>query len=513
MRNKITILILFLIALVFYSLTLRGVPGNITGSSIKNNLDQATKPFELSPERDRFILTLSLAENKSFSLPKDLAIAAQPDDGYYKGRYYIFFPPGISLLVTPLYLLGKHFNLSQVGAFFTIVLFAVLNLIFLFKIARDIFKLPLWSSVMTSLIFGFGSTAWSYAITLYQHHVSTFFIISGFYAVWKFKKNERFGWLWALYVWFLYGFGVFIDYPNALLMMPVMVYFFLSSVNIVKFNIKEKTNIKVSLRMSFVLTASMFVLLVLIHGYYNYVNFGSVKRVSGSLPNAKYVLDQNLNKTASGEAALAAMSAKKDNVISFFTEDYIPRGLEIQTIGVDRGIFLFSPIFLLALLGILYSLKKINMETGILIATLAVNVLLYVSWGDPWGGWAFGPRYMIPSMAILSLFIGMWLSAVGQKIIAKTVTFILFIYSCAIALLGALTTNQVPPKVEADYLHTGYNFLQNLKYFLDNRSSSFMFNQYFSEFMDLKHFAALIYGILILIAFFTLFILPRFEKK
>src|SRR3989344_222873 len=117
MKNTLIGLCIFFVGLAFYILTLRGVYGNIKGSEIKNNLDQGAKPFELSPERGRFILTLSLAESNSFALTKELADAAYPDVGYYQGRFYIYFPPGVSLLALPFYHLGKQYNLSQVTAY------------------------------------------------------------------------------------------------------------------------------------------------------------------------------------------------------------------------------------------------------------------------------------------------------------------------------------------------------------------------------------------------------------
>src|SRR5579859_8026983 len=219
---------IFTISLIMYSLTLRGVYGNPPGNSIKNNLDQASKPFELSPERDRYILTLSLAENKSFALSPILAEAAFPDDGYYNGKIYIFFAPGISLFALPFYLLGHMVNMAQVGSYFFISLVASTTLIFLFKIARNIFNMPVGAALTAPLVFAFGSTSWSYAITMYQHHVTTFFIISSFYAVWKFKQQKKYSWVWATLIWTNYALAIFIDYPNAMLLLPVMVYFFFS---------------------------------------------------------------------------------------------------------------------------------------------------------------------------------------------------------------------------------------------------------------------------------------------
>ena len=67
------------------------------------------------------------------------------------------------------------------------------------QIARQVFRLPLWAALSAVIIFAFGCTAWSYAITLYQHPVTVFFMLSGFYAVWRFSQGGRLGWLWAGY--------------------------------------------------------------------------------------------------------------------------------------------------------------------------------------------------------------------------------------------------------------------------------------------------------------------------
>jgi hypothetical protein len=128
-----------------------------------------------------------------------------------------------------------------------------------------------------------------------------------------------------------------------------------------------------------------------------------------------------------------------------------------------------------------------NSETNTLVGLIAINIFLYSSWGDPWGGWAFGTRYLIPTMAYLSLFVGIWISK-KYSLWKAIPAFILFSFSSAVSLLGVLTTNAIPPKVEADFLHTGYNFMQNLIFFKDGKSSSFIFNTYASHYVSLTQY-------------------------
>src|SRR3989344_440537 len=208
MKNLTLSILIILFGSLFYLLTLRGVPGNIKPGDIKNNLDQVTKPLELSPERGRFILTMSLVENRSFSLTKKLGEAAYPDVGFHDGKLYIFFAPGVSILAIPFYTMGKIFNLSQVFTFAIISIFAVANLVLIYILSRSILNLSVRLSLLATINFGFATTSWSYAVTLYQHHVSLFLLLSGFYLVYKFKEKKTgklISIFFASYIWFAYA--------------------------------------------------------------------------------------------------------------------------------------------------------------------------------------------------------------------------------------------------------------------------------------------------------------------
>jgi hypothetical protein len=232
MKKILPILFLLLLGSVLYILTLRGNHGAPSPVWIKEVGTQLSQPFELSPERGRYLLLYSLVEDHSFSLSPELAKAASPDVGVYKGKYYIFFAPGISLFSIPLYMLGKSFDLPQVFAFFTISFFAIMNLIFIYLIARTVLKTSIWAALAGALTFGFASSSWNYAITMYQHHVTTFFILSSIFMVWKFRRTHKFWkqFLYATYVWIAYSLAISIDYPNLILFAPAATYLMLSIV-------------------------------------------------------------------------------------------------------------------------------------------------------------------------------------------------------------------------------------------------------------------------------------------
>jgi hypothetical protein len=504
--KKITFVFFIAISILIFALTLRGIQGNIRPQEIFSKLDTAITPFSVSPERGRYILTYNLVEHHKFDLFKDEADAAYPDVGVHNGKFYIFFAPGVSLLATPLYLLGKQFGLAQVGTFSLSAIFAILNLIFIFAISRKILNLPYWAALCGSLIFGYASCSWSYSITLYQHQVTTFLVLSGIYGAWLFKQKGKFHLVGGIWTWTAYAIAFVVDYPNVLLYLPVMLYFGFCAFN---FEVQKKV-LKISFKPAFVFCSLFFVLVSLGHGYYNLVNFGGVTKLSGGLKGyvsaIRSIQSDKQNKLTESEVALT-----DQNPASFFQENDFPNGLKVLSISSDRGLFFFFPIFSLSFLGIWKALKKPTPEIWVFIATLMTFLFLYSSWGDPWGGWAFGPRYLIPVMALSSLFISYWISSNSRSFVKKLITFLLFAFSCGVAILGAVTTNSVPPASEASALRIDSNFFYNFSLLLKNLGGGFVYNTYFKSHLSLWQYALMIYIPLLLIFAFVIFIMPKIK--
>lgn len=501
-------LLLAMLGILLYGLTLRGVYGKPEISQVKDNLDQATKPFELSPERGRYAIVVALAEDGTFALRKELGEMVYPDVGYFRGRFYSYFAPGISVFALPFYRLGLAWNIPQVAAYASVALTAILNLLLLYAISRAVLRLPRWAGLAAAIIFGFGTSSWSYALTLYQHHMTTFLILSSLLATWLIRRGSRYAVLLAAWVWFAFGYGVFIDYPNVLLMAPVMIYFAGSAIERVR---QAEKRLTVRVRPSVLLTSVILITWIVIHGWYNQVNFGNWKRVSGSLVGYKAILEMQREKgIIDPEEALVAVEREKGvkNPVKFFAEDRTPFGFYTLLWAPDRGLLLYAPVLVFALLGIAWSVKHRQPETVTMLASVAVIIFLYSSWGDPWGGWAFGPRYMIPAMAMLSLFAVLWLVHGKLAWLFRLITVVLFGYSSAVALLGALTTNAVPPKIEGDYLGMDSNFVHNLKFLTNGQSGSFVLNTYLSPYVTLGQLFGYIWVGLQLVMILTLLVWP-----
>ena len=134
--------------------------------------------------------------------------------------------------------------------------------------------------------------------------------------------------------------------------------------------------------------------------------------------------------------------------------------------------------------------------------------------GDPWGGWAFGPRYLIPAAAILSAATGLTISRFRRNIPFIITFIVLLAYSLGVNTIGAMTTTQVPPKVEAVNLPDPipHTYEYNLQLIDKNFSSSLVYNLYLFKIMSVKDFLYGYYAIA-LIVMVCMYLFVLFEKE
>lgn len=514
------VIAIILLGIVLYGLTLRGAPGNPTADQFKGGLDQAANAFELSPERGRYVHVVALAEHGSFELTRAWADVVYPDVGVSPdGRYYSFFAPGVAYAALPFYLFGARYGLGQVATFAIEPLVSIITLVFIYLIGRRIFVLPRFASFFAALTYGFASTSWSYAITLYQNAFTACLIVTAFYAAWRFARGDsRYAFLYAAYVWLAYALAIFVDYPNAVLMAPVMVYLAIST-----FNVRRVTEgIAVGVRWSAIAAFTVFVFVTGLHLSHNAAYYGGWSHLAGELKGytpdniaTSTLITAAASSTPPSVTASSTVPAHNKTALGFFHEQAMPNGFFVLLFGDERGLFFFSPLFLFSILGIAYALRKRSEERAayvVPIALVAVNIFLYASWGDPWGGWAYGPRYLIPAMPWLALFVGVALSGGRFRLLKKALAYALFLVSSAVALTGALTSNAVPPKSEAMLLPVkAYNFLHGIQFLRDGRSGSFIYTTYLSGHVPLADYFISIFLLVAIVA--ALALLLSYQRR
>jgi hypothetical protein len=111
-------------------------------------------------------------------------------------------------------------------------------------------------------------------------------------------------------------------------------------------------------------------------------------------------------------------------------------------------------------------------------------------WGDPYGGWAFGARYLIPAYAILSIYIATLLTRFGKNRLFIFIFFIVLTYSVIINTLGAVTSNSNPPQIQAASLSelthskVSYTYMRNVNDLNGNYAKSFIFQTYARNYLS-----------------------------
>ena len=507
-KNVVAVFFIVLVGAAFYSATLKAVVGNVDAQSGLPNdpsVFGSIGPYESSHERSSFAVVLAMASYHDVSLTQPLADFGSPDVGYYKGKFYSFFPPGLAVLGYPLYLLGQHFNLAVVFTYGLVPVMSICALIVLFFICRHVFKFSASLSVIAVTILGIGTIFWNYSITLYQHIPTILLLFGSFYSAWRFRQGGRTSWVWAVLVWTCYALGPLFDYPNLMLLLPVIVYFFASSVTYSK--PRSGQGFTVGIQKAFVFGAIAAVLVFGAQLYYNYRVFGNWKIYSNVLPRYD---QKTYSYTQLSSQDTEQIAAQKSEVSSIFREVNLPNGIYILTVSVDKGLFLYMPIFLLSLLGMYVVRKKITYEIATLLGVVGVNLLLYASFGDPWGGLSYGPRYLLPSIAVLPIFIGLWISSLGKfEWLGRIATFALFAYSSGVALLGAVTRNVVFPKNEALYVDTSNKFWFNFHFLKLGQSGSVAYNALFAGHMSLATYYIVLYVATLFIGAVAMLVVPE----
>ena len=478
--------------------SVRGLQGNPTTKDLQSPVWKDDGPMELSPERGRYALLYSLAENQSFSFSLDLAKFSTPDVAYQNGKYVSLFAPGVSFFAVPGYLLGKMAGFAQVGAFSAIALFGIINAFLIRAIAIRMGAHPL-AGTIGGVGFLFASPAFAYAVSLYQHHVSTFLILAAVYLLigkrkqeypmenekWK-MENTHVG-FWSLVgVWILFALSIPVDYPNAFLMLPI------AAVALAKTFMVFKKPGEVTIKISFLHAFAMagVIIPLAFFAWFNTQSYGNPLQLSGTLERVLHI-DENNKPRLEGEVIREELKKSKDprelkekSALGFFQNRTMLNGFYTHLFSPDRGMVMFTPLMLLGIVGIIMAFYKKMPYVVLLVAIIGFDLILYSMWEDPYGGWAFGSRYLIPSYAILSIFIALVLTRYARYNLLLLMFFVLFVYSTGVNTLGAITTNRNPPKVEIEGLekqthrHEEYTYMRNIGKLDANQVKSFAFEAY-----------------------------------
>lgn len=489
---KKTIIFFFFIIFLVLSLVVEGKKGNIQLENYDKSYWVDNGPFEL--QRGRFILTYSVLEDHSTKFSPDISGFALPDLGYSNGDYVSIFAPGTAYLAMPGYLIGKSFGLPQVGSYFTITMFAFLNCVLVYLITKKLGVNSI-ASLISAMIFLFATPAFSYATVLYQHHITTFLMLLGILPLIKSKVNI----VDLSLVFILIAISVVVDYPNAIIFMP------LGLLAISKFiDVKNKKNfikLKVKPFLSFSMISIIPVVLLLL--LYNKVTYGNYFQFAGTVKDVVEVRDgEPLFETDMNEdVSMKTHNNETKTAVGFFKTRNLINGLYTHVLSPDRGIIIYCPILLFSFLGGYILFKKKDRYLWFFISTVGLNLVLYSLWGDPWGGWGFGSRYLIPAYSLMSILIGFSFTKIKRSKFTQIIFVSILFYSLVVNTLGAVTSKANVPRVEAEALSVisgidqKYTFERNVDLLNEGKLKSFVYYNYLSQKISAWEYYLFVLGI------------------
>ncbi|MGB8246484.1 MAG: hypothetical protein WCE98_00550, partial [Chlorobium sp.] len=468
-------------------------------------------PFELSPERGRFALLYSFVEHRSLTFSVPVARFVVPDLAQNSaGQYVSLFAPGVSFIVMPGYLLGRMIGLSQVGTFMAVAVFAVLNMYLIRTISARV-GTSRFSGTIAALTFGFATPAFAYGVDLYQHHISTFIILFSVFLLIRFQHPFAF-----MGVWFLAALSIVVDNPNLFLMLPIGLYAVYRFFGIYRDNVTADGK---PIRRALLYLATFGVMALPMGGFlwYNQVAYGNPFQLPGTLhtvneigpdgrPMERSSYEFETGRTYKTSAADSATYEK--TAVGFFKTRNMYDGFFTHFVSRDRGIVFYTPVILLGIVGLVLLYRTKPEIVALLTSVIGIDVLLYSLWGDPWGGWAFGSRYLIPAYALLAVGIAVGLTKWRWQWIFTAVFVPLFLYSAWVNTLGAVTTNMIPPKgqvltMEQQSGHEEkYTFMRSWEFlqrkYSDVGVKSFVYQSWAGSFSDPIEYFAVVYGLVVL---------------
>lgn len=498
----ILIFISLLIAFLLIALAIKGEKGDPI--YYQSPLTRDTKvggPFESTGSTSRYTLTEAIVEDQTFFFTKERARFSSPDMVEYKGNFFSIFTPGISFLGIPFYYLGKQLGIPQLMTFFSTIVFAVINLFLVIKLATKLGAKRM-TALLSGLIFLFATNALIYALTYTQHHASVSLILLAFLNL--FGKRTLLKNIW---LGMLFGMGILIDLPNALMMFPIIVYALLMHIKLKQTAEKLKLSLKFNM-LGLLLGLFPFVLLL---GWYNFQLTGSFTTIGQTIGRSDYfepaeVKERHIQERENQDPYSIKLPLNtRDQLHEFY----------ILLISNQRGWLFYSPIVVIGILGLLLGYKNRQKQrlSIVIIAIVLTSIIIYSLFGGL-GGWAFGPRYLIPATALLCSTLGLAIDKFRRNIPFIIVFIILTLYSLGINIVGAMTTTQVPPKVEAVNLPNPipYTYEYNFQLLEENKLSSLAYNLYLSDFATGQQLVV-VYFTLASTMILVLYAVAIFEKK
>lgn len=233
------------------------------------------------------------------------------------------------------------------------------------------------TGLMAALTFGLATLAWPYAKSLFSDPLAGLLLLAAAFTLLKFKSTHRVR--YSLLAGLFLGWTVATRYAEALFL-PVyglLLLHYLFTIHRLSFTIH---NLK-----KFILPPSAFIL----------------RSITAFIAPILLIT-----------AALIAFNLSRYG--NAFNTGYLPNetfsaiwgeGILGQLISPGRGLLLYSPILILCFFGVIPFFRHHRAEAILALSVIVIHLLLYGKWFMWHGGYAWGPRFLIPTLPFWCLFL------------------------------------------------------------------------------------------------------------
>jgi hypothetical protein len=375
-------------------------------------------PVEYDNTKSRYALLSAVVDYGTLNID---ANSGTLDKSEWNGHYYSNKAPGAPLLGIPVYWFLRHLTPLRVSepmgplemyivrVMTTTLLFALLGVV-MYRLAQFCGATSRRAFLMV-VAYGFGSIALLHS-TLFSGHqiaasLSFFSLALLVHLSGNDQKAEGGHWGYGFLAGLLAGLAVLTDYTAIVIALGLTVYAITSRMG-------------TRLKLGFLAGGCVCVLFLAL---YNMACFGH--------PFSSSYEHQAIDKFREG-AAHGILGVGLPHIGAMLGLIFSP----------SRGVFFIMPVLLLSLWGIAHMIgRKQHVREMVLIVAVATGSLLFIAGFYGWhGGWAFGPRYLVPMLPFLAFPIAFspW---------RPYLFWLLFVPSCAQVSFSVIGVPHVPESI------------------------------------------------------------------
>ncbi len=337
-------------------------------------------------------LTASIADRGTFAIDPFAHLTG--DVAASSGHFYADKAPGLSLAAVPVYLLFKYTLFHGAGLLTLVQAPEAARMDFLLRyllagvfaavptgvVAALLLKMfrrlgvGAWWSAALALIYGLATPARAFGGEFFSHQFAAMLVFGAYVTLYRVRLGERTA-RWATLAGLLLGWAVITEYPTALLAAILVVYGLLPRDGRGR-------------RLGWLAAGATGPLLLC--GWYNAVAFGSPLTLGYG-----HLAGPEVFRVGQAQGIFGVTLPH-------------PEALWQTTFGPYRGMFLLSPVLVLAVPGFLLLWRRLEWrgEAALWLALVGVYGLFSVSYFAWDGGYSLGPRQFYPALPFLMLPLG-----------------------------------------------------------------------------------------------------------